>query len=463
MKGYSKWSYAPYRPYFFEVGDIYICRLAPTENTVHIEWLSLGEGKEYSVFFKKREDSEFKLAGETKANEFDLTDLYTECDYEFFVSCGESKSRVRLARTGNSVGIAINYLHPDDKAYSFSGQYLCSPSMVRHPDGYLLVSMDLYKGAAPQNLTLIFRSDDDGKTWHYVSELMPCFWGKLFIHKGDLYMLSVSTEYGDLLIGKSIDGGKTFSAPISLQRGSGGKAGDVGVHKNPQNVFCHNGRLYNTLEWGSWGAGYHAPMIMSCSLEDDLLVPENWEFTDPVKYDPTWQGVATGPSSGNIEGTLVKAPDGRILNVMRFDMTKTEEGFGLVLAYEVNTDDPGAPLKYSHSIKFPANHSKFMIKYDEVSKKYYSLASRITDPDAKSDRRLLSLMASPDLENWSVIKDILDARDTATPKEVGFQYVDFEFEGDDILFVSRTAINKAHNFHDSNYITFHKIENFRSL
>ena len=85
----------------------------------------------------------------------------------------------------DSVGTVVNYLHPADDCYSFSGHALCSPSLVRHPDGYLLASMDAYSGDYPQNLTLIFRSDDDGKTWKYVSELFPCFWGKMFIHKGE--------------------------------------------------------------------------------------------------------------------------------------------------------------------------------------------------------------------------------------------------------------------------------------
>lgn len=74
------------------------------------------------------------------------------------------------------------------------------------PNGRLLASMDLYAGRYPQNLTLIYSSDDNGETWHYLSELMPCFWGKMFAYKGELYMLSVSTKYGDLLIGKSTDG-----------------------------------------------------------------------------------------------------------------------------------------------------------------------------------------------------------------------------------------------------------------
>ena len=79
--------------------------------------------------------------------------------------------------------------------------------------------MDVFKGGEAQDLTLIFRSDDDGKTWKYRSELFPCFWGKMFIHRGELYMLGCSTEYGDMLIGKSSDGGVTFGMPTVLLRG----------------------------------------------------------------------------------------------------------------------------------------------------------------------------------------------------------------------------------------------------
>lgn len=47
--------------------------------------------------------------------------------------------------------------------------------------------------------------------------------------------------------------------------------------------------------------------------------------------------------------------------------------------------------------------------------------------------------------------------------KVGFQYADWIFIGDDILAVSRTAINGAYNFHNANYITFHKFKNFALL
>ena len=464
MKGTNTWSYHPYRPFFFEVGDIYICRVAPTEHSIHFEWLNIGEAV-YEIFCRLRGAEEFSLYGKTTNCAFDITGLEAECEYEFYVACGDQKSRVRLARCGKSVGTVVNYLHPDDEAYAFSGRYLCSPSMVRHPDGYLLASMDLFRGKDPQNLTLIFRSDDDGATWHYVSELTPCFWGMMFIHRGELYMLANSTEYGDLLIGKSTDGGKTFGAPTVLLRSSGGKSrdsGDIkaGAHKNPQNIVYHNGRIYETLEWGAWESSYGiAPMVMSCDENADLLVAENWHFSEPKKlrdFAPQFEASGIDPDTITIEGTLAVAPDGRLLNHMRI------EHYQKSLVFEVNTDDPDAPLAYSHCIDFPANKAKFMIRYDQPSGYYYTIGDQLYDPQKDNARNLLSLLRSADLIHWEVVCDLFDYRHEDC-KQVGFQYVNFLIEGDDIIYLCRTAINGAKSFHDNNYSTFHTIKKFREL
>ena len=53
------------------------------------------------------------------------------------------------------------------------------------------------------------------------------------------------------------------------------------------------------------------------------------------------------------------------------------------------------------------------------------------------------------------------------PELYGFQYVDWQFDGKDIVFVSRTAWrDKTGNpprQHDANYMTFHRIRNFRAF
>lgn len=459
MTGCTAWSYKPYRPFLWELGDISISRIAPDLDRIHLEWLETG-AEEYEVWYSLRTAWDFQLWGKTSETACDLTGLQRDTDYAFYIKAGDMKSFTRLAHTGTTVGTVVNYLHRDDPVYEFSGNFLCSPSFIRHPDGYLLSSMDVFGRETPQNLTMIFRSDDDGKTWHYVTDLFPCFWGRLFLHKGEVYMLGCSTEYGDLLIGKSADGGMTFNVPVTLLRGSNGKAGNPGIHKNPQPLIYHNGRIWGTLEWGSWGKRYHAPMVMSCDENADILEPSNWHFTPPVKYNPKWPGVAAGKSTGNIEGTLTVAPDGKLYNIMRYDTKNTIPQYGLVMAYEVNTEDPDAPLEYSHVIRLPGNLAKFTIRKDPVSGDYYTIISRITGPVGYYQRKLLSLMVSKDLENWRLVTDIYDFRHKPI---AGFQYTDFLIEGEDILLLCRVALNEAPNGHDTNFQVFDRIENFRYI
>lgn len=459
MKTHTAWSCKPCRLPMFPVGDIYICRVVPGPSDISFDWLPVGAA-EYSIYFRVKDEGSFVLAGKTAAAvcTYVITGLEKHCDYEFYVEADDGrKSRVRFARCGECVGTVVNYLHPEDPAYSFSGKYLCSPSLLRHPDGYLLASMDLFAANYPQDLTLIFRSDDDGRSWHYVCELFPCFWCKLFLFKGDVYALGCSTEYGDLLIGKSTDGGETFSPPSVLLRGGNGKNGEPGCHKNPQPVVEFQGRIWNTMEWGSWRAGGdgHAAMVLSAPIDSDLLDPESWTFSEPVPYDPSWKGTGVGPSAGILEGCLVPI-DGGLYCFMRYQMNQMVPNFGRALVLKVDTDHPEKPLEYLRSVDFPGNHAKFMIKYDPDTQKYYSIICRITDPKNCTARNLLSLMVSDDGWNWRLLRDIYDKRDCSAAK-VGLQYVDFIIENGEILFLCRTAMNHADNMHNSNYSTFDRI------
>ncbi|MBQ4081369.1 MAG: hypothetical protein II596_11875, partial [Thermoguttaceae bacterium] len=46
---------------------------------------------------------------------------------------------------------------------------------------------------------------------------------------------------------------------------------------------------------------------------------------------------------------------------------------------------------------------------------------------------------------------------------IGFQYVDWRIEGDDLVCVCRLAWDGAHNCHDANYFTFFRLKDFRNL
>lgn len=100
--------------------------------------------------------------------------------------------------------------------------------------------------------------------------------------------------------------------------------------------------------------------------------------------------------------------------------------------------------------------SKFTIRFEPVSKRYWSLVNKQTDPEPF--RNILVLTSPADLRHWRVEETVLEHPDQGN---YAFQYVDWLFEGDDIIAVSRTAWEGSHNAHDANYMTFHRIEDFR--
>lgn len=215
-------------------------------------------------------------------------------------------------RTGGVPGTVINYLHPEDEECAFSGRYLCSPSLLKLPDGTILASMDVYSGDSAQNLTLLYRSLDGGESFEYLAELFPCFWGKLFLDGGKLYMLGVSREYGDLLIGRSEDGGRNWGMPTVLFRGSG-FAKECGIHRAPMHVEHSHGLVMTDVQYGTWSKCF-GDFVLSAKEGTDLLKPENW--TASRVWLPKDSGdPEVSRSYGGIEGCIVTAPDGRVYDI----------------------------------------------------------------------------------------------------------------------------------------------------
>lgn len=466
MKGQSEWGYKPYTPLnrIKKRKQPYICRIAPGEDSIEFEWFDKDYDGRHFVNWRSADSGDAYEQEELTGHSGLLRGLKRECDYDFFITRaeGEEKSDVRLARTGSPVGRVVNYLHPRDEFYSFSGRYLCSPSLVKLPSGALLASMDVFAGHGPQNLSLIFRSDDNGITWKYVTDLFPCFWGKLFCHKGELYMLANSTEYGSLIIGKSTDEGRTWTAPVTLLPGAG-RWTEPGPHKAPMPVIGWEGRLYTAIDYGSWESGGHGNGLLSIDGEADLLISENWSCTEFLPFQDTWEGAAAGKSGGALEGNAVVGPDGEIYNVLRYQMYGCTPSYGKALVLKGNKKKWEEPLEFAWFADFNGgSNSKYDLLYDEQSGAYWAIVSEVVEENHPSQRNVLSLAVSKDLRKFRIVKNLLDFR-LEDPDQVGFQYVSFIIDGKDILYLSRSAFNKAHNMHDSNYITFHRIENFREV
>ena len=75
----------------------------------------------------------------------------------------------------------------------------------------------------------------------------------------------------------------------------------------------------------------------------------------------------------------------------------------------------------------------------------------------------MALYSSADLKSWTFERMIVENDD---PFFHGYQYVDWQFDGNDIVAVSRTAVPEERGLpvrqHDANMLTFHRVENFRS-
>ncbi len=461
MKGITSWSFDRYRPPVNNGDDIYICQIIPSTGKIYLAYKCDTELNRWNISYRKKSSEDEWQTVTTCQSNATLCSLEDDCDYEFYVHSEGKQSAVGYARTGECIGQTVNYLHPDDFKYSFSGQHLCTPSILKHPDGYILASMDLYEGKAPQNLTLIFRSDDNGKTWYHYTELFPCFWGKLFLHNGDVYMLATSTEYGDLLIGKSSDGGKHFDMPTVIHRGSCA-SWTPGWHKSAMPVIHHKGRIWTGIDYGSHKTGGHATCLLSVAEDADLLVAKNWSISNPLAFNPDWEGSVRDDNRGFIEGNAVVFPDGDIGIIIRYLTNFGTPNHGWAGLLKGNNSDPEEHLKFYKFVSFSGNLSKFDVLYDTKSKMYCSIINSIRDEKNVTARNVLAFAVSSDLENWTEVCDLLNYQDQDASK-VAFQYVSFDFDGEDIIYLSRTAFNNAQNYHDNNYITFHRIENFRNL
>ena len=462
MRAYSGWSYKHYlSPEMAEAGDApYVCRVAPGNNGFAAEWFDTEENCDHRLCYRLYRGDEEPTAVNCSSNVVKVEGLLYGRDYEFWIERSDksAKSAIRLVRCIKAPGVTVNYLHPKDRIYSFSGQNLCSPSLVKLGENTYLASMDVYAAGAPQNLGLIFRSDDGGNTWRQVCELFPCFWGKLFVHRGVLYMLAVTTEYGNLVIGCSFDEGNTWSAPVTLLTGAG-KNSHRGVHKSPMPVIEHTGRLYTAVEYGSWMTGGHRMGLLSVDADADLMRAENWRCTGFLPYDPSWPGAEKNSPRGSVEGNAVVSPEGELLNILRYNTSQTPaKGKALVLVADL--DDPEAPLRFKKFIDFNGANSKFEVQRDEVTGAYWAIVNEVWSDNAPTARNVLSLAYSRDMEHFTIVKRLIDCSEYDMDF-VGFQYPSFVIDGEDICFLSRTAFGGAANFHDTNQITFHRIEGFR--
>lgn len=338
-----------------------------------------------------------------------------------------------------------------------TGVYLGSPGIAILPGGEYVASLDYYGPNTRMNRNAIYRSTDRGETWEKLTENTGQFWSTLFFHDDALYLLGTSKRYGNVVIRRSTDGGGTWTSPEDAS--SGLLISDSMYHCAPVPVLAHEGRLWKGFEkqTGEWPSGFR-PFVVSASVDADLLNAESWTVSQSVQWGD-WE-----PYGGWLEGNVVVTQDGGLLDILRVH----EQKVGGKAAVAQISDD-GRRVSFDAKagfIDFPGGCKKFTIRHDPETNLYWSLTNWIHPDDeggnVERTRNTLALISSPDLKEWTIRDVVLHYPDV---EKTGFQYVDWLFEGGDIIAVARTAFDDglggAHNQHDANYLTFHRIEGFR--
>jgi hypothetical protein len=469
IKGNIAWNQRPYIPYDREDERLkpYICKIAPFERGAEIEILDCSAPKDDSYIVKvralnKREAyKEYEFSG----NVYTIDNLEPNKDYEFFVERKSDlqKSLVRLFRTGFYPDVMVNYNHPKDNFYSFSGRFPSSPTIVKLPSGRLIAGMDIYEKNAPQNLEILFSSDDMGKTWRYLTDLFPAYWGLLFVNKGVLYMLGTTQENGHVVIGASYDEGLTWTKPVILFLG-GSMPNVAGFQRQPAPITFLGGKIITSIEFGAWGTKLLFGVgTMFANEDSDLLDPKSWTVSSLIHYDQNFLDSPKGKDVTFLEGSIYQAKDNKLINLLRLNIQTAKPNHGKACLLELDINNLEAAPKFLKIIDMPTgSNSRTHVLQDPKSCKYFAIGNYVDNKHKPRMRNIMALSVSDDGYNFKIAKIILDYKHLSH-KKVGFQYTSFIFDRDNILYLTRTAFNGADTFHNANCQTFGVIKNFRSL
>lgn len=398
--------------------------------------------------------------------------------------------------------------------------FTCSPGICSLPSGRLIATMDL-GGPGVKDLEglkqpvgsylvhgKIFLSDDKGKTWRHVTDT-PMQHARPFVVGNSIYVLG---HAGDLVIVRSDDNGESWSDPVLLTQGQSWHQAPCNVHYAKGNVYLVMERILPQYTCKTWPVSILAPVLMRASCADDLTKRESWTFASEIcckeivdlskchyfgmpfyKAKDGYTNVLVRetnrhfPPPGFLETNVVQFtdprhiwydPDGKTFHLwmrahtgatnMAAILKVVENDDGTMTTMTENAPS-GEPLVF---IPCPGGEMKFHILWDEKSKRFWLLSTQPTDSmtrpeDLEADRydlpnnerHRLVLYFSLNCVDWCFAGLV----DCGNGQRESRHYASMTVVDDDLIVLSRSGDKDSASAHNTNLITVHKIENFRSL
>jgi hypothetical protein len=325
-----------------------------------------------------------------------------------------------------------------------TGEYVSSPTIIRAPDGALVATHDVPGHLPPTRPTLVYRSVDNGISWVQVASVEWLVWASLFEHKGNLYLLGTAGAYADVVIAKSTDSGFTWNTATIMP-------GSYATGTTPSVV--QGGRIWHAIEVAvqpvTWPTSFEAAML-SAPIDSDLLDANSWSITNSVPNRAPF-------AQGWLEGNAVVTPAGDVADLLRMEVKQTPEYAALLVMHNGSLGSPSFSAMDGAA-------KKFVVRYDSGTKRYLTLVNTMEGSTGSPSfvRNHLTLASSLDLKTWEPHCVLLSHPDRFRH---AFQYADWVIDGSDLIFVVRTAfddgLSGASNFHDANFITFHRLKEYR--
>jgi hypothetical protein len=331
--------------------------------------------------------------------------------------------------------------------------YTASPSIVMLPDGSYLVTLNHFghgSTASTSGLTFVYQSMDRGNSWNRIATIDDMKRGSLFVHpNGKVFLFGYRAAPGDIVIRRSDDGGHTWTEPDDESTGL--------LRRGTFGGTPHRPAIRDDLIWFAIGGR----RMISAPIEADLLQSDAWTLSasarirgGPVGEDLTITE-AQIVASDTIPPVLLPKVGGHAYTVLIRSGNSPEE------IREPATED---------WVALPGGEKKFAAAWDPVSGYFIALTNPVLALYADSGwppeliRNVGALVYSKDLREWHMAHIFIQSPHVDYE---AFQYFSFDFDGEDLIIASRTALHvenrKPPRGHDSNLITFHRIAGFRSL